>query len=196
MLGPQLWRACVVEAPLAFQLWRYDALATAEGAVAPFRSTVLNYTDWEGEPGKWLLPDAVQWCPSGACPRCSNIKSSPYSHAWCTKCTHGVRLASPLLPAVPPVRSAHVPDTSGQPNRAALPQLAPRPLPPAEVEGERQGADPTSGSTRPKATVSPYALQTWSDGVTQLWEHSREMPVLPQRPVIGAGKVRRPQSLT
>ena len=81
MLGPQLWRACVVEAPLAFQLWRYDALATAEGAVAPFRSTVLNYTDWEGEPGKWLLPSAVQWCPSGACPRCSNIKSSPYSHA-------------------------------------------------------------------------------------------------------------------
>ena len=78
--------------------------------------------------------------------------------------------SSPLLPAVPPVRSAHVPDASGQPNRAALPQLAPRPPPPAEVVGERQGTDPTSGSTRPKVVV-------------------------PQRPVIGAGKVRRLQSL-
>ena len=86
MLGPQLWRACVVEAPLGFQLWRYDALATAEGAVAPCRSTVLNYTNWEGEPGRWLLPSAVQWCPSGACPRCSNTKPRP--HTCTTKCTH------------------------------------------------------------------------------------------------------------
>ena len=114
------------------------------------------------------------------------------------KCTHGVRLASPLLPAVPPVRSAHVPDTSGQPNRAALPQLALRPPPPAEVEGERQGTDPTSGSTRPKA-VSPYR-PTWSDGVHAapgaLARDATAVPALPQRPVIGAGKVRRPQSLT
>jgi hypothetical protein len=92
MLGPQLWRACVVEAPLGFQLWRYDALATAEGAVAPCRSTVLNYTNWEGVPGRWLLPSAVQWCPSGACPRCSSTKPRPHT---CTKCTH--RRAPPRL---------------------------------------------------------------------------------------------------
>ena len=94
MLGPQLWRACVVEAPLGFQLWRYDALATAERAVAPCRSTVLDYTNWAGEPGKWLLPSAVQWCPSGAYPPTllkHQAQSSPHT---CIKHTH--RFTSPL----------------------------------------------------------------------------------------------------
>lgn len=62
--GPELWRARVVEAPLGFELCRYDALAPAEGEAAPFRSSTLDYTDWNDAPGEWELPSHVQWCPS------------------------------------------------------------------------------------------------------------------------------------
>ena len=143
-LGPQLWRAGVVEAPLGFQLWRYDTLATAEGAVAPCRSTALDYTNWEGGPGMWLLPSAVQLCTSGACSSCSNTTPSPPCHSPLIALI--VMSLSPLLPAVPPLRSAHVPDASGHPNRAALPQLRPRPpQSSADVMDERKSTGTSVG---------------------------------------------------